>query len=59
MDDVLGAVEEKAASSLTTFARQHVLAEIVTNIGAGTSYWTLFANDHLLSVVCLSVSHSL
>lgn len=37
MDDVLGAVEEKAASCLTAFAKQHVFTEIVTNIGEETS----------------------
>lgn len=36
MDDVLGAVEEQAASCLTAFANQHVFTEIVTNIGVKT-----------------------
>ena len=38
MDDVLGAVEEEAASRLAAFARQHVFTEIVTNTGTQTSF---------------------
>ena len=36
MGDVLKAVEDKAASCLTAFAKQHVFTEIVTDIGMGT-----------------------
>lgn len=35
MGDVLRAVEDKAASCLTAFAKQHVFTEIVTDIGMG------------------------
>lgn len=35
MGDVLRAVEDKAASCLTAFAKQHVFAEIATDIGMG------------------------
>lgn len=38
LDDVLGAVEEEAASRLTAFAKQHVFTEIVTNTGTETSF---------------------
>ena len=37
MDDVLQAVEEDMAASLTSFATQHVFEEIVNSIGAATS----------------------
>lgn len=38
MDDVLQAVEEEVAASLTSFATQHVFGEIVNSIGVATSF---------------------
>ena len=37
MDDVLKAVEEEVAASLTSFATQHVFREIVKSIGVGNN----------------------
>ena len=53
-DDARAAVEDKAASCLTAFAKERVLKEIVTNIGGQK------LSEYHLPVVaaCLSVSHS-